>query len=285
MYVYINGKIVPKDKVMVSAFDHGFLYGVGLFETLRVYDQHPFLFDDHLERLKYGLQVVNIQSTITKSAIVESICSLLEANQLDNAYIRLNISAGNGEIGLQTDPYLEPNVIIFAKPLSPSGELNEKQAILLNLKRNSPEGAERLKSHHYLNNLLAKREIGNDVTKEGVFLTKEGFVAEGIVSNIFWVKKGILYTPAVETGILNGITRQFIIRLARKMGLLVKEGFYPPEHAGNAEEIFFTNSIQEVVPVNHFNGQVMPGKKGELCRALHQQYQGYCRTLWSRNNL
>lgn len=285
MYVFMNGKIVPKEAVTVSAFDHGFLYGVGLFETFRVYEYHSFLLDDHLDRLNSGLQVVNIQAAIMKQDILAAVRLLMEANQLSNAYIRLNVSAGNGEIGLQTEPYLNPNLIIFAKPLPPSGKMTEKKAVILKLNRNSPEGLERLKSHHYLNNLLAKRELGEGQQQEGLFLTKEGFIAEGIVSNVFWVKDRVLYTPTIETGILNGITRQFIISLAGVLGLTVVEGFYTPEQAGKAEEIFFTNSVQEIVPVSNFNGKGMPGLKGEMVTLFYQKYQEYCHSLWSRKDL
>lgn len=285
MYVFMNGNIMPKEAVTISPFDHGFLYGVGLFETFRVYEHHPFLLDDHLDRLNSGLQVVNIQASITKQNIVEAIRLVLEANQLSNAYIRLNVSAGNGEIGLQTEPYLNPNLILFAKALPSSGAMTEKKAVILKLNRNSPEGLERLKSHHYLNNLLAKRELGNNPLQEGLFLTKEGYIAEGIVSNVFWIKEGIMYTPAIETGILNGITRQFVISLAGVLGLTVEEGFYKPEQAEEAEEIFFTNSIQEIVPVSNFNGKNMPGLKGEMVTLFYQKYQEYCGSLWSRKEI
>ena len=285
MYVFMNGKIVAKEDVRISAFDHGFLYGVGLFETFRVYDRHPFLLDDHLDRLNHGLGIVNIKWSYTKQEILEAIRMVLEANQLTNAYVRLNVSAGNGEIGLQTEPYLEPNVIIFAKPLPPAGKMTEKSAVLLNLQRNTPEGLERLKSHHYLNNILAKRELGSEASQEGVFLTKEGFIAEGIVSNIFWISDGQLYTPTVETGILNGITRQFILSLATSLGFKVNEGYYKLEKVAMAQEVFFTNSIQEIVPVFNFNGKGMPGKIGESVTVFHQKYREYSPNLWSRKDL
>jgi 4-amino-4-deoxychorismate lyase len=285
MHVFMNGKIVAKEDVMISAFDHGFLYGVGLFETFRIYEHHPFLLDDHIERLNHGLAVLNIKWSYTKADILETIKLVLEANQLSNAYIRFNVSAGMGEIGLQTEPYFKPNVIMFAKPLPPAGEMTEKDAVVLNLKRNTPESLERLKSHHYLNNLLAKREIGNAINQEGLFLTKEGYIAEGIVSNVFWITNGVLYTPAIETGILNGITRQFILCLAPSLGLAVKEGLYSLEDASRADEVFFTNSIQELAPVINFNGKTMPGKKGRWVTLFHKKYQEYCLKLWSRKEL
>lgn len=285
MYVYMNGALTKKEEVSISPFDHGFLYGLGVFETFRIYNGHPFLLDDHLERLNASLRVMNIKADFTREQSVKILDGLLAKNNLRDAYIRFNVSAGNGEIGLQTDRYLEPNIIVFAKPLPQAGEMSEKKAMLLGLRRNTPEGTERLKSHHYLNNVLAKREAGPAMDTEGVFLTNDGFLAEGIVSNIFWYKEGILFTPAVETGILNGITRRFVIALARKAGIEVREGFYKKEEAEAADEIFLTNSIQEIVPASEFEGRRFPGKSGELANLLFGEYEAYRETLWSRTTL
>jgi 4-amino-4-deoxychorismate lyase len=285
MLIYLNGQFIKIEDARISPFDHGFLYGIGLFETFRVYDGHPFLLDDHLERLNQGLAELSIQQQYTRKEINNILQELLEKNQLTNAYIRLNVSAGLGEVGLQVEPYLQPNLIIFPKPLLPAGELIEKKAVLLKVKRNSPEGNQRLKSHHYLNNVLAKREIGNQPDVEGIFLNEQGYLAEGIVSNLFWIKENVLYTPTIQTGILNGITRQFVIQLARKNNLQVQEGFYSIEQALKADEMFVTNSIQEIVPITCFEGHSFPGEKGDYLQLLHQDYRQYCKYLWSRNSV
>jgi 4-amino-4-deoxychorismate lyase len=285
MFVYLNGQIAKKDEVTISPFDHGFLYGLGVFETFRIYSGHPFLLDDHLARLNASLRVLDIEAEFTRGETVKILDGLLAKNNLRDAYIRFNVSAGNGEIGLQTESYQKPNVIVFAKPLPPAGSMNEKKAELLDLRRNTPEGAERLKSHHYLNNVLAKREAGPAMDTEGIFLTSDGFLAEGIVSNIFWYKDEVLYTPAVETGILNGITRRFVIALARNAGIEVREGFYKKEEAEEADEMFLTNSIQEIVPVKAFSGKSFPGKAGMLVNSLFKKYEAYRETLWSKSNL
>ncbi|MFT9600980.1 aminodeoxychorismate lyase [Mesobacillus sp.] len=285
MFVYSNGQFVSKDEITISPFDHGFLYGLGVFETFRIYNGHPFLLDDHMERLNAGLRVLNIEAEFPRGETVKILDELLVKNNLRDAYIRFNVSAGNGEIGLQTESYREPNVIVFAKPLPPAGEMSEKKAVLLDLRRNTPEGAERLKSHHYLNNVLAKREAGPAMDTEGIFLTEEGSLAEGIVSNVFWCRDGVLYTPAVETGILNGITRRFVIALARNAGIEVREGFYKKEEAEAADEMFLTNSIQEIVPVTDFSGKSFPGKSGEMANSLFGKYAANRETLWSRTKL
>jgi 4-amino-4-deoxychorismate lyase len=286
MFVYLNGRLVPKEEALISAYDHGYLYGVGLFETFRVYDGHIFLLDDHLQRLNDGLSSLLIEKSFTKEEVEGAISQLLKANGFQNAYIRLNVSAGLGEIGLTVDPYIEPTVIIYSKPLPPPGsEIFEKRAQLLKIARNTPEGTYRLKSHHFLNNILAKREIGNRMDVEGIFLTAEGYLAEGVVSNLFWVKDRTVFTPSIKTGILNGITRQFVIQLVEQKGMNVEEGFFKPEVLNDVDELFITNSIQEVVGISQWNEQVYPGKEGSLTVYLHEQYRHYCSKLRSRNEL
>lgn len=283
MFIYMNGEIVRKEEAVISPFDHGYLYGMGLFETFRVYSGHPFLLDDHLERLNNSLEVLNMKVSYSRDEILCALRPLLAENHLTDAYIRLNISAGVGEIGLQPDPYLHPNLIIFVKPLPLSMSGQEKKAVILALNRNTPEGVERLKSHHYLNNILAKREIGDMPDCEGIFLTKEGYLAEGIVSNLFWLKENVLYTPAIETGILNGVTRKLIMRIAEKNGITVEEGFYHVDQAKMADEVFVTNSIQEIVPMYSFAGSEMPGNNGSFVQDLQKQYKNLSGYLWSRN--
>ncbi len=285
MYVYINGEFAKQEEVRISPFDHGFLYGLGVFETFRIYNGHPFLLDDHLERLNASLRVLNIDAAFNRKEMTAILDELLVKNNFRDAYIRLNVSAGNGEIGLQTESYKNPNVVIFSKPLSPADGMSEKKAVVLDIKRNTPEGTERLKSHHYLNNVLAKREVGAALDTDGIFLTKDGFVSEGIVSNVFWCKNGILYTPAIETGILNGITRRFVIAVAREAGIEVREGFYKKEEAEAADEMFLTNSIQEIVPVTTFSRKDYPGKAGVIAKNLFEQYEAHRGTLWSRTQL
>jgi 4-amino-4-deoxychorismate lyase len=285
VYVYLNGEILHKDEVRISPFDHGFLYGMGLFETMRTYEGHAFLLEDHLERLQKGLETLNIKLDLEEVNIPAVIAGLSEKNELVNSYLRLNISAGEGEIGLRTEPYHAPNILLLQKELPLLKPLREKEAVLLKLARNTPETSTRLKSHHYFNNIAAKREIGDDSGKEGLFLTRDGYIAEGITSNIFWVSQGRLYTPALETGILNGITREYIIELAKKTGIPVEEGLYEPEHLMKASEAFFTNSVQEIIPIHCFSGKHYPGGNGPVIKRLHAHYEHDCTRLFSKREL
>ena len=285
MLIYVNGAYVEASEAKISPYDHGYLYGLGVFETFRIYNGHPFLLDDHYERLMDALSVLQIEWKMTKDDVLRILQELLVRNGLEHAYVRFNVSAGIGEIGLQTGLYEEPSVIVFIKPLAVPGKAVEKEGVILNQKRNTPEGTFRLKSHHYLNNILGKREIGNVVNKEGIFLTEAGYVAEGIVSNLFFVKEGVLYTPSLETGILNGITRAFIIRIAEVLDVRVEEGLFTQKELLSADEVFVTNSIQEIVPLNQIEEVNFPGKEGKVTKSFMCVYEMHRESLWSRNEL
>ncbi|CAG9614426.1 D-alanine aminotransferase [Bacillus rhizoplanae] len=285
MLIYVNGSFVEASEAKISPYDHGYLYGLGVFETFRIYNGHPFLLDDHYERLMTALSSLHIAWEMTKDDVKSILKELMVRNHLQNAYVRLNVSAGVGEIGLQTGIYEEPSIIIFIKPLQAPEDVIEKEGVVLRQTRNTPEGEFRLKSHHYLNNILGKREIGNVTTKEGIFLTKEGCVAEGIVSNIFFVKNGILHTPSLQTGILNGITRAFILVVAETLGLEVREGLFLKEELFAADEVFVTNSIQEIVPLCCIGEMYFPGKEGFVTNQFIRVYETCREKLWSRNEL
>ncbi len=285
MLIYVNGQYVEASEAKISPYDHGYLYGLGVFETFRIYNGHPFLLDDRYNRLIEALDTLQIKWTMTKNDVMLILKDLLAKNELKHAYVRFNVSAGIDEIGLQTEMYEEPSVIVFIKPLTAPGDVVEKEGVILKQVRNTPEGTFRLKSHHYLNNILGKREIGNVVSKEGIFLTEAGYVAEGIVSNLFFVKGNVLYTPSLETGILNGITRAFIIKSAEELNIEVKAGFFTKDELLSADEVFVTNSIQEIVPLYRIEAQDFPGKVGVVTKSLMYLYGMQREKLWSRNEL
>jgi 4-amino-4-deoxychorismate lyase len=285
MYHYLNGKIVKEEDMKISAFDHGYMYGLGVFETFRVYNNHPFLFNDHFERLEESLGELRISWNETRESVLQSLSNLLAANELTDAYIRLNVSAGVGAVGLQVEPYNAPTVMMYVKPLSGDYVFQPKQGLFLNAKRNTPEGSYRLKSHHYLNNIIGKREIGDDPLKEGLFLTEDGYVAEGIVSNLFWIKENVVYTPSLETGILNGITRQFILMLLKTADIRCESGFYSCENLLSCDEAFMTNSIQEIVPFTQVGTKQLPGNEGVLTNKLITLYNQHKEKLWTRKQL
>ncbi|ANX10502.1 4-amino-4-deoxychorismate lyase [Fictibacillus arsenicus] len=271
MYIYINGKVLTKEEAVISPYDHGFMYGLGAFETFRTYNGFPYLVDEHIDRLQEALKELNISAVINKEHVIEMVQTLLQKNKLENAYFRLNVSAGNGDIGLQTDPYENPVVILYTKPL-PQSIASAKELIILKTVRNTPEGKQRLKSHHYLNSILGKRELKDPAGQEGMFLTEDGFISEGTVSNLFWFKNGTLFTPGLSTGILNGITRKWVLNASEKMNIPFETGNYKINELHNADEVFLTNSIQELVPVNRFEQKHFPGAEGQLFQKLKAKY-------------
>lgn len=264
MIVDLNGRIIPAEEAQVSAFDHGLMYGIGLFETFRTYQGRPFLLDEHLQRLQDGCDELGILYDASKAKWLERITALLVANQLEDAYVRISVSAGVAPVGLPAEDYGQPIDIIYAKPL-PSTPMQHKVLRRLKTLRNSPEGTIRYKSFHFMNNLLAKRELtqAKADAAEGVFLQADGYLTEGIVSNLFFVREDILYTPSIDTGILPGITRSQVKALARKKNIQVNEGRYVWTDLIAASEVFLTNSIQEIVPVKRIEDET-----GVVCATL-----------------
>ncbi len=274
MLVYVNGDLVPAEKATVSVLDHGFLYGVGLFETIRVYNTRMFLWERHYARLQAGLFALRIACPWTERQLAEAVRQTAEANGLRDAYVRISVTGGAEGVGLMGGSYERPCLFIFAKPVAPIVEPPvAKRLVTVSVARQTAEGRIRFKSHNYLNNTLAKQEIGTKADVEGLFLTPQGDVAEGVVSNVFWVRDGNLYTPSPETGILAGITRGFVRELARELGIPCEEGRYPLSALLAAGEVFVTNSIQEIVPVCRVDETTLPVTDGPVTRALRQAYR------------
>lgn len=288
--VLLNGQVIDNRDAVISVFDHGFLYGMGLFETFRTYGGgRPWLLERHAVRLAEGCRALGIDYAVDVGRMREGVAALLAANQLADGYIRWSVSAGGaGEVGLPQGPYEAPQEIVYAKALAPDdpGSRPGKLLRLLQLRRSSTEGGTntpRLKSFHYMNNILAKRELsaaGAGPGVEGLFLNGSGHVCEGTVSNVFWLSNGALYTPSTGTGALPGITRGCVLEMAAEAGIAVREGGYDFDKLTQADEIFLTNSVQEVVPVTALadeQGAVLrefPGA-GTITRAWMQQYRSY----------
>ncbi|MGQ3481490.1 aminotransferase class IV [Paenibacillus sp. TY11] len=259
-YIGVNGVLTEAADAVIHVSDHGFLYGMGLFETFRTYKGVPFLLNRHLHRLAEGCRMLGIPFQPNEERLTRHIQSLMVANGLDEAYIRYTVSAGEEMLGLPAGDYTRPNHILFAKPLPSTNTQTERSTSpsalqLLRTPRNTPEGEIRLKSLHYMNNILAKRELQQYAEAvrykaEGLMLTADGFLAEGMVSNLFFVRNNTLYTPDLSTGILPGITREFILELAQLRDIPCEQGLYRWDELKQADEIFMTNSIQEIRPVD-----------------------------------
>jgi 4-amino-4-deoxychorismate lyase len=288
MKIGYNGSVTDADKAVISVYDHGFLYGMGLFETFRTYGGKPYLLERHLVRLTESCRALGIQYEPSGDDCRKLLAELMETNGLTDAYVRLTVSAGEGELGLPSGAYERPNVLMMVKPLPQMNErlyTEGRELRLLRTRRNSPEGEIRLKSLHYMNNIIAKQELngsGAALGAEGLMLTREGWLAEGIVSNLFFIpssESGKICTPGLDTGILPGITRGRVLELAAETGFGAEEGHYLWDDLLDAREIWVTNSIQELVPVTRLSdehGQVFTvgnGRAGEAVSGLLAAYR------------
>lgn len=293
--ILINGQCMDASAAVVSVMDHGFLYGMGLFETFRTYGGRPFLLERHWARLIEGCKTLGIDVSALPDALQLRgwIAELMQANGLKEAYVRYTVSAGEDALGLPAVMYSRPNSVLMAKPLpepAPALYTHGKPLKLLSTQRNSPEGPVRLKSLHYMNNILAKRELSSDpeavrLHAEGLMLNADGYLSEGIVSNVFFAKNGKIHTPDTACGLLPGITRGLVLELASGAGISCEEGFYNWEDLRQADEVWLTTSIQELVPVTSLidpNGTVLiigEGRIGPLTdillRLYRQQTGGY----------
>lgn len=269
MDAWKDGAYYRADELTISPYDHGFLYGLGFFETFRTYDGKVFLWEEHWNRLSRALADFRITMPFDQETIMEAVKVLTTMNNEEDGYFRLNISAGVHDIGLQPNNYEKPTVILFRKPLHTVPRGTEKSAVWLQTMRNSPESGTRHKSHHYANNIHARFEVASLASLEGIFLTSDGFVAEGITSNLFWVKNGKLFTPSLETGILAGITRDWIIK---NSPIVVEEGLFKQDALNEADEVFITNAVQEIVPIKDISEKHYLGKQGPVYATLHEMY-------------
>ena len=274
MYVYLNNKIVPLSDAKVSVFDHGFLYGDGIYETMRVYDGVVFMLDEHIERLYRSASLIGLAIPKKISDIKIAIYETLKANSLTNAYVRLTISRGYGPIGLDPELCKEPTFVVITNEFKSYPKAYYEEGIKLtiaSIRRNLKEALNpQIKSLNFLNNILAKIEAKQADAYEAIMLNVSGHLAEGTISNIFFVKDGILCTPSVECGILDGITRALVIDLALKNGHEVKDGEFAPEELYMASEVFITNTTMEVMPARRVDKTEF--KAGAISKLLLKKY-------------
>jgi branched-chain amino acid aminotransferase len=275
MHVYLNGKIVDSRDAVVSVFDHGFLYGDGIYETMRVYDGVVFRLDQHIRRLFRSASLIGLSIPFAVDQLKIAIYETLIANALRKAYIRLTVSRGRGPIGLDPDLCVEPTVVIVTQELKEYPGAFYKNGIRLIIsetRRNIKEAIDpHIKSLNFLNNILAKIEAKKKGAYEAIMLNVKGYLAEGTISNIFFYKNDILCTPSAGCGILDGITREVIMELARREGIRVKEGKFTGKDIYTAEEVFLTNTTMEVMPVSKIDDRTYA--VGNIAKFLHRLYR------------
>ncbi|MEW6213824.1 MAG: branched-chain-amino-acid transaminase [Nitrospirota bacterium] len=275
MYVYLNGKLVTAKEAVVSVFDHGFLYGDGVYETMRVYDGVIFMLDGHLRRLYRSASMIGLTIPLEMDSLKTSIYDTLIANSLRNAYVRLTVSRGEGSIGLDPELCPKPTIVIITQEMKDYPKAFYEKGISLVIpktRRNLKEAINpSIKSLNFLNNILAKIEAKKRDAYEAIMLNTYGKLTEGTISNLFFYKEGILYTPSLECGILDGITRGVVIDLALREGLKVKEGEFTREDIYSAAEVFITSTTLEVMPVSKVDDQKYT--VGNITQLLHKAYR------------
>lgn len=276
MKIYLNGKFVEKDQAKVSVFDHGFLYGDGAFEGIRSYKRLVFKLEEHVERLYETAHTLMIHLQLNKKQMMQAIVDTLKINQLDDAYIRVIVTRGEGDLGL--DPRKckgNSNIIIITDKITlyPKEMYNKGMEIItVPTVRNNPEALNpMLKSLNYLNNILAKIEANNSGFCEAIMLDHQGYVAECTGDNIFIIKKGELFTPS--QGRLRGITREAVLELAAKSKIKTHETFMTRHEVYIADECFLTGTAAEIIPVVKVDGRVIgDGVPGTITMDLIKKF-------------
>ena len=281
MWIYLNDRFVKEEEAVVSVFDHGFLYGDGVYETIRSYGSRIFMRDQHLARLRRSADAIGLIIPIPHpkwpALLHESMTLNDVGHQGTDAYLRITVSRGTGDIGL--DPALcpTPTIVIMTKALRPPSP--EQYRIGVNLivaqtRRNFPGALPpQIKATNFLNNILAKREAIAAGAFDSILLNWESHLTECTVSNLFFVRAGRLCTPALECGLLDGITRAVVLNLAREAQIPIDEGHFGVEAIHKADECFLTNTSMEVMPVTMIDGHpVGAGTPGPLTQRLHRLF-------------
>lgn len=282
MKIYLNDQLVGKEQAVVSVFDHGLLYGDGVFEGIRVYGGNVFLLKDHIDRLYESAKAIRLEIPISPAAMIQATKDTVAANGIGDGYVRLVVTRGAGSLGLDIRRTSHPQIIIIADTITlypPEIYEHGMNLITASTIRNHPAALPaRIKSLNYLNNILAKIEGTDAGTVEALMLNHKGEVAECTGDNIFILKNGVLKTPSPDAGILEGITRNAVLQLAREAGIPTHETTLIRHDLYVADEMFLTGTAAEVVPVVSLDGRkIGDGKPGPITRRLLELFHEFTR--------
>ncbi len=278
MKTYLNGKLVEKEDAKISVFDHGLLYGDGVFEGIRAYNRLVFKLEEHVDRLFESAHSIMLEIPLDRKEMAQAVVQTLKANNLADAYIRLVVTRGEGTLGLDPRKCSHPTVIVITDRIELYPEEFYRKGleiITVPTPRNFPEALNpQIKSLNYLNNILAKIEATNSGAQEALMLSSSGYVAECTADNIFMIKGKRLLTPPVHVGVLRGITRQAVMNIGREQKLTVEETVLTRHDLFNAAEIFITGTGAEIVPVVKLDGRVIgDGKPGKITGTLIKEFR------------
>lgn len=282
-WIFLDNDFVKKENAVISVYDHGFLYGDGVFEGIRVYSGNIFKLKEHIQRLYESAHSIMLQLPYTKEEITKIIVQTIQKNQLQDAYIRVVISRGVGNLGLDPANCSTPRMIVIAESLN----LFPKELYIRGLKvgsvpsrRNRPDVlSPQIKSLNYLNNILVRLEANQAGFDEAIMLNDQGYVTEGSADNIFIIKNGIIKTPPVYLGALEGITRNAIIDIAKNNNYTISETPFTRHDVYIADEVFLTGTAVEVISVVEVDGrQINDGKPGKITNHLLNEFRNVVKT-------
>ncbi|MBN3525678.1 branched-chain-amino-acid transaminase [Paenibacillus apiarius] len=276
--IYLDGEFVTKENAKVSVYDHGFLYGDGIFEGIRIYGGNIFKCKEHLERLYDSAKSIMLNIPLSIGEMQEVLVETIRKNELQDGYIRLIVSRGPGNLGLDPLRCPKASVIIIVEQLAIYSEeayRNGLRTVSVAERRNIPDALNpKIKSLNYLNNILVKIKANLAEVGEAIMLNAQGYVTEGSGDNIFLVKKGVVYTPPCYLGALEGITRGAIIELCQKLGLTLKEEPFSLHDIYVADEVFFTGTAAEVIAVREVDGRTIgSGQAGPVTLSLLDNFR------------
>jgi branched-chain amino acid aminotransferase len=277
--VYVNGTIAPADQAVVPVYDHGFVYGEGVYETLRTYNRVPFLYGQHMRRLRQSAERLRLDVPFDDPTLLSRIDqTLAAAGQLDEAYIRVLLTRGVGDLTYDPKSTPMPTTVIIVKPLDPIPSRVVEQGIrisLVDMLRNHPKSVNPIiKSNNLLNNALAMQAAYRAGAEEGLMCNYRGELTECSQANFFMVRGGAALTPVSAAGLLEGVTRAFLFELGRELGIDVREEVLLPTDLESADEMFITSTTRELSPVTSVDGRpVGSGQVGPVTKRLLQRYQ------------
>lgn len=274
---WLNGKIVPTEQAVISVYDHGLLYGDGVFEGIRFYHHNAFRLDEHLQRLQDSASALNIHLPYTHDDLVLAVTSLIEESEVADGYIRLIVTRGVGSLGVDPSHCGQPTVVMMSSSLSIVSAEKRRQGLrimIVGTRRLSVDVLDaRIKSLNYLNNVMAKIQANIAGMDEAIMLNAAGFITEGSADNIFVVKNGELVTPDSSSGALEGITRNLMIELARQNDLPVRETRLTAYDLYTADECFLTGTGAELLPVAEVDGRKMKDSSRPVYQLLESAFQ------------
>ena len=273
---WFNGEIMPVEDARIPVMDHAVLYGDGIFEGIRFYNRRAFRLQQHLDRLNESARVVQLPLALDNEGLSNAINELIDAFDADDGYLRLVVTRGEGPMGLDPAPCRNSNLFIIAAQLTyvrPEKRAQGIRAVIAATRRLPVDGLDpRVKSLNYLNHILARMEANYANAQEAILLNASGHVTEGTADNVFIVKNGVLATPPVTDGALDGITRRVIIELAQEMKIEFKEKTLSPYDLYTADECFLTGTGAELIPVRELDGRELKQCPGGVYRQLEQRF-------------